>query len=292
MTFEPDHVDMPDGVNIFGCFRSSQEKAAIAQIFQLDRWNPELTDAGYTLNKVLRFGPSRKSAAYKIEYTLILRNATSIQPYVISGQVERPSQMAQEIRQLLWRHDGRSNNLDCLWREESSGEIWRDIPATVELLELDIGHLSNEDLAAINASYIRLPLTDLKSCSRLSGLYFLVESVVVDKENITYYCRLGGINRLNWCKVRAISVVGPDSGFSNVLELRISEGLRTLFIKQGCEGFSLLLDRLAKLPRFPIENLNKILKKRMWDGEIELWKRDATDSNPTDESPSITDDVV
>lgn len=284
---QPECAGIPEGCNFVGWFKSACTAQALAEMFQLEGWHAEPTDSGYTLRKVDRFGPTRKSAAFDIQYTLALTTATAGHPNVLSGCIEHPMIMASEIRRLLWSRDGRSNNLVCLWRGESLGRVWRDAPATAESLGLDPLQLSEADRAAISAAYLRWPPPDSQDSSPAAWPWFLVESVVVDDERITFYGYPGAVQQLDWHQVREVGAVGPDSGWSCVPYLYIGGESRSLRVTQGCEGLPVLLNRLAGLPNFPIEKLLDTLGTQMWDGEVTVWKRDDVGPGTTPDAERV-----
>ena len=79
---------------------------------------------------------------------------------VLSGELERPERQVGEVRTVFREL---SLMFMCRWRD-AAGRVWQDIPVTPEMMA-SMGHqgaLSDEDRAAMAASYVRQQVAALQ----------------------------------------------------------------------------------------------------------------------------------
>ncbi len=150
--FYPDQTIIKEGCNFTGCVQSEYSTQQLAQIFVSEGWQANAVDSGYTLTKIVDWVPAgRRSLRAAMKKTLDLVAEGSGQVSVLSGLCEYPGSFCSEIRQILWRRLGRANSLVCHWLDTIDGTVFRQVPATAELLGLNPDSLIEADLTAISA---------------------------------------------------------------------------------------------------------------------------------------------
>jgi hypothetical protein len=139
---------IPSGCNFIGWFDIGRSVPEIARGFESAGWTSSM------------YEPSGEASDATTLPTMILEQGKSqlklVQgdPNVLSGRLARPEAQVIEIRTVL-------HNLSlifiCRWRDAAARE-WQDMPATPEFfasMGRDMGFLTDEDRAAMAASYVR-----------------------------------------------------------------------------------------------------------------------------------------
>lgn len=144
---EPEY-QIPAGCNFIGWFDIGRSVPEIALGFESAGWTSSMSEA--------------KGDAFDTPtlHTMILEQEKSrlslVQgdPNVVSGRLARPATQVVEIRMVLHTL---SLIFICRWRDAAARE-WQDMPATPEWfasMGRDLGSFTDEDRAAMAASYVR-----------------------------------------------------------------------------------------------------------------------------------------
>lgn len=287
--FESDQTEIPEGCHFIGWFDIARSPEELAQMFESAGWHAQPNDRGYTLTHVTQSPATRSHPARTDQKILALVTATPYHPNILSGHeqcpdwMQSPDWMGREIRELLWRFEQQSNTLIWLWRDHAGG-VWRDIPATAELLGLDPGLLSDADRTAITTGYISRQVIEPAKGKRASyphhdGASFLFESVVVDGDGIRLYKMFRGISRIEWHQIQEVSAEWICSMWTPVPYATITGDGIELIIQKGCTGYPALLDALAMLPGFPMKKFCESLNTTQYDDKEVVWRRSVAERN-------------
>lgn len=108
------------------------------------------------------------------------------------------------------------------------------------------------------------------------------ESVVVDDEGVTHYCIFRGVSRLEWRQVQEVSAEWIIQAFAPISYATLTGDAAELIIREGCEGFSSLLARLAAFPGFPSHTFVAALKSLRYDEKEVVWRLPVPPSSSED----------
>ncbi len=294
--FEPDKAKIPDGCNFIIWFESDRSPEELLKAFEFKKWQAKVGNSGFTLTQIVPIKHMRNGGPKN--YQINMAAMVTVEPSclsVLAGNCTYPESIGAEFRKLVLRLEGQSNNLFCLYIK--GGTLWREVPASAELLGMDSCSLSDGDRAALNTGYIVQRTTD--SCMTIDGLHassssvqelqsevrLLSPSVVVDEEGYTHItCRPYTVVRRLWNQVREVGLYpewGPNLMFVNNYVWVKGEGFEDLIcLTSGCfvsevgpaRGVSEFLNRLDVLPGFSLKDLEEALKTLFVEEEL-VWKR-------------------
>ncbi len=196
--------------------------------------------------------------------------------FLLAGNCTYPESIGAEFRELILRLEGQSNNLSCLYIE--GGSLWREIPASAELLCMDANSLSDADIAVLNTGYIVQIADAPASCTSVQQLQSKVKlisfSVVADEEGYTPITCWPYPGRRLWNQVHEVGLYpawGPNFiCVQNYVEIK-GDSFDD-FIHMESQGLPEFITRLGVLPGFSLKKFEEALKI-LYDEEELVWKR-------------------
>lgn len=276
--FEPDTAKIPNGCNFILWFESDRSLEELLKTFESNGWQAQVGYSGFVLTQIVPITSFRSGRTE--DHRINMAAMVSAKPShlrVLAGNCTHPDFIGTEFRKLISRIGGQSNNLFCLYIE--AGTLWREVPATAELLGMDADALSDADREVLNTGYI-VQIDDASaSCSSVKQLQrevkLLAPSVVVDEKGYTHIeCWPYPVRRL-WNQVREVGLY--DSWGGNFLcvtrYLWIAGDSVEDFIYIKSKGIPEFIERLNVLPGFLLKDFEAALKRPPYNEGVVLWRR-------------------
>lgn len=284
VAFEPDKAKIPDGCNFILWFESDHSQEELLKAFEFKGWQARVGYSGFTLTQITHtYTRSGRNEYDEIKMAAMV-TAKPSDLIVLAGNCTYPESIGAEFRKLILRLEGQSNNSFCLYIE--GGELWREIPASTELLGMDANSLSDSDIAFLNTGYIIQVDDSPASCSSVQQLQSKVElispSVVADEEGYNHITCWPYPGRRLWNQVHEVGLYpswGPNfMCVQNYVEIK-GDSFDD-FIHMESQGLSKFITRLGVLPGFSLEKFEEALKI-LYNEEELVWKKSDDEVNET-----------
>ncbi len=298
--FDSDNATIPDGCNFTLWFESDRSPEELLKAFKFKKWQAQVGNSGFTLTQIVPINDMRTGRTK--DYQINMAAMVTVKPSclsVLAGNCTYPESIGIEFRQLVLRLEGQSNNLFCLYVK--GGALWREIPASAELLGMDANSLSDADSAVLNTGYIVQIDDTPASCSSVQQLQSKIElistSVVTDEEGYTHITCWPYPCRRLWSQVQEVELYPewwPNFMFVNKY-IRIKGDSFDDFIGFESKGLADFIKRLNILPGFPMIDFelsstkpdNEVvwrrsdgtLQKSVWLDEEVVWRRSVDSLN-------------
>lgn len=130
-------------------FESDRSPEALLEAFEFKKWQAHVGSSGFTLTHIVPITDLRsgRTKDYQISMAAFVASKPS-HLRVLAGNCTYPASIGAEFRELILRLEEQSNNLFCLYLK--GGALWREVPATTELLGVISDSLSDADNAVLN----------------------------------------------------------------------------------------------------------------------------------------------